>query len=283
MRWLAALLLAVPLTGCAASAADDGRLQVTAGFYPLVWVSERVGGEHVDVTGLTDPGVEPHDIEPTFARTVALARADLVVVEHGLQPAIDEAVAQNAEGRVLDVTDVVHLHHGDEHAEEERARPRRGRPALLARPPAARRRRRRGGRGPGRARPTERRVVRRQRHRPARRPRRPRRRVRLRPGRLRATRGRVEPRRVRVLGQVRDRGRPRRRPDPRRRADARRPRPAPAADPRGGHHHGVLRAAGQPEAHRRSRSRPRPAHGRPRPDRGARRATTPRTGTTTSR
>jgi zinc transport system substrate-binding protein len=114
MRWMAALLLAVPLTGCAASAADDGRLQVTAGFYPLVWVSERVGGEQVDVTGLTDPGVEPHDIEPTFARTVALARADLVVVEHGLQPAIDEAVAQNAEGRVLDVTDVVHLNHADE-------------------------------------------------------------------------------------------------------------------------------------------------------------------------
>ena len=113
MRWLAALLLAVPLTGCAASAADDGRLQVTAGFYPLAWVSERVGGEHVDVTGLTDPGVEPHDIEPTFARTVALARADLVVVEHGLQPAIDEAVAQNAEGRVLDVTDVVQLREED--------------------------------------------------------------------------------------------------------------------------------------------------------------------------
>jgi zinc transport system substrate-binding protein len=86
---------------------------VTAGFYPLVWVSERVGGEHIEVTGLTDPGVEPHDIEPTFARTVALARADLVVVEHGLQPAIDEAVAQNAEGRVLDVTDVVDLREED--------------------------------------------------------------------------------------------------------------------------------------------------------------------------
>jgi zinc transport system substrate-binding protein len=113
MRWLVTLLLAVPLTGCAASAADDGRLQVTAGFYPLVWVSERVGGEHIEVTGLTDPGVEPHDIEPTFARTVALARADLVVVEHGLQPAIDEAVAQNAEGRVLDVTDVVDLREED--------------------------------------------------------------------------------------------------------------------------------------------------------------------------
>ena len=185
MRWLAALLLAVPLTGCAASAADDGRLQVTAGFYPLVWVSERVGGEHVDVTGLTDPGVEPHDIEPTFARTVALARADLVVVEHGLQPAIDEAVAQNAEGRVLDV--------------DRRGRPgpratstaTAGRPALLARPAAARRRS--ATRWP-RTWPSstrERRVVRRQRHRPARRPRGARRRVRHRPGRLRATRGRV--------------------------------------------------------------------------------------------
>jgi zinc transport system substrate-binding protein len=123
MRWLATLLatllLAASLSGCAASAAGDGRVQVTAGFYPLAWVAERVGGEDVAVVGLTDPGVEPHDIEPTFARTVALARADLVVVEHGLQPAIDEAVEQNAEGQVLDVTDVVHLRHTeDEHADD---------------------------------------------------------------------------------------------------------------------------------------------------------------------
>ena len=116
MRWLATLLLVVPLTGCAALATDDdGRVRVTAGFYPLAWVAERVGGRHVEVTGLTDPGVEPHDIEPTFARTVALARADLVVVEHGLQPAIDEAVAQNAEGRVLDTTTVSPLDRDDPH------------------------------------------------------------------------------------------------------------------------------------------------------------------------
>jgi zinc transport system substrate-binding protein len=115
MRWLVALLLVAPLTGCAAVAADDGRVQVAAGFYPLAWVAERVGGTYVDVTGLTDPGVEPHDIEPTFARTVALARADLVVVEHGLQPAIDEAVAQNAEGRVLDTTTVSPLDGKDPH------------------------------------------------------------------------------------------------------------------------------------------------------------------------
>ena len=261
MRWLAALLLAVPLTGCAASAADDGRLQVTAGFYPLVWVSERVGGEHVDVTGLTDPGVEPHDIEPTFARTVALARADLVVVEHGLQPAIDEAVAQNAEGRRARRRPT-----WSACADGRRRRPTRtsgSTPLLLADagdavaadlaeldPPNA---------ASYAANATA----------------------------LRAdlddldaafASGLADCERHVVVSshdafgywaQVRDRGRPRRRPDPRRRAHAGRPRPAPAADPRRGHHHGVLRAAGQPEAHRFAGPRPRPAHRRPRPDRGA--------------
>ena len=115
-----ALLLVLPLTACGALADDDGKTRVTAGFYPLAWVAERVGGDDVDVVSLTDPGVEPHDIEPTLARTKALAEADLVVVEHGLQPAIDDAVEQNADGTVLDVTSVVHLRRADEgeHADE---------------------------------------------------------------------------------------------------------------------------------------------------------------------
>ena len=208
MRWLAVLLLVTPLTGCAALAADDGRVRVTAGFYPLAWVAERVGGADVEVVSLTDPGVEPHDIEPTFARTVALARADLVVVEHGLQPAIDEAVEQNAEGTVLDVTDVVHLRHaGDEHAEEET---RRGDehdhehgdvdphfwldPALLAEVGDAVAADLTG------ARPAARCVVRRQRADAAQRPGRARRGLRQRPGRLRTAPDRRQPRRVRLLG-----------------------------------------------------------------------------------
>jgi zinc transport system substrate-binding protein len=115
MRWLAVLLLVLPLTACAASVADDGRVRVTAGFYPLAWVAQRVGGTHVHVVSLTQPGVEPHDIEPTFARTVDLARANLVIVEPGLQPAIDDAVRQNAEGTVLETTSVSPLVDGDPH------------------------------------------------------------------------------------------------------------------------------------------------------------------------
>ena len=39
-----------------APANDDGRMPVSAAFYPLQFVAERVGGDHVRVTGLTKPG-----------------------------------------------------------------------------------------------------------------------------------------------------------------------------------------------------------------------------------
>jgi zinc transport system substrate-binding protein len=115
-----AALATVSLSGCSSDAGADDGVTVAAGFYPLEWVAERVGGTAIHVVGLTDPGVEPHDLEPTLARTRELAGADLVLIEHGLQPALDDAVEQNAQGTVLDVTDVVHLHPA-EHVEAEGA------------------------------------------------------------------------------------------------------------------------------------------------------------------
>ena len=76
----------------AASAADDDRMPVTAAFYPLQFAAERVGGDHVDVTSLTKPGAEPHDLELTPRAVGALAGADVVVYLAGFQPAVDDAV-----------------------------------------------------------------------------------------------------------------------------------------------------------------------------------------------
>jgi zinc transport system substrate-binding protein len=125
MSRLRALVASAPLlalvAGCGASASngsDGSRVEVVAGFYPLAWVAEQVGGSDISVESLTAPGVEPHDLEPSLARTVALSEADLVVVENDLQPALADAVEQNATGRVIDVLDVIALHHLD-HAEEE--------------------------------------------------------------------------------------------------------------------------------------------------------------------
>jgi zinc transport system substrate-binding protein len=119
---LARRLLALPLalatgigavTGCAA-AAEDGKPQVVASFYPLQFVAERIAGDHVDVTNLTQPGAEPHDLELSPRQTADLAGADVVLHEKGLQPAVDEALRNDDPGRVIDAAAVVGLHASDD-------------------------------------------------------------------------------------------------------------------------------------------------------------------------
>ena len=44
-------------------ASKDGTLTVMASFYPLKYLAEKVGGEHVTVTSLTPDGAEPQDLE----------------------------------------------------------------------------------------------------------------------------------------------------------------------------------------------------------------------------
>jgi zinc transport system substrate-binding protein len=114
---LAALLAGVALagsaagcagTGMASGGAQAGRPSVLAAFYPLVFVAEQIGGPEVRVTNLTTPGVEPHDLELTPRQVGAIADADLVIYLKGFQPAVDEAVEQNA-GRALEVAGVVPL------------------------------------------------------------------------------------------------------------------------------------------------------------------------------
>ncbi len=107
----------VLLAGCAAfsdvSASDNGRPQVATAFYPLQYVTQRVAGDLVTVENLTQPGAEPHDLELTISQSAEVAGADLVIYEHGFQPAVDDAVEQNATGDVIDAAEVVDLEHLD--------------------------------------------------------------------------------------------------------------------------------------------------------------------------
>ena len=102
---------------------------VAAAFYPLAWVTEQVAGDRAEVELLTSPGAEPHDLELGVAETAAVAGADLVVLLDGLQPAVDAAAEESAQGTVLDVADAVDLRpvadpdvdhddHADDHADE---------------------------------------------------------------------------------------------------------------------------------------------------------------------
>ena len=109
------LAVAMSLQGCAAFSADDRRPRVAAAFYPLAYVAERVAGDLAQVDDLTATGQEPHDLELSVRTTAELADADLVLYLSGFQPAVDDAVTQNATGEVLDAADVVPLEGGDPH------------------------------------------------------------------------------------------------------------------------------------------------------------------------
>jgi zinc transport system substrate-binding protein len=92
-----ALLLAACGGGSEGSAAGRG-LAVVASVYPLEFVLGRLGGEAIDLEGLTATGVEPHDLELSSAQVVDLVEADLVVyVGGGFQPAVEDAL-QDIEG-----------------------------------------------------------------------------------------------------------------------------------------------------------------------------------------
>ncbi|KRC57736.1 MULTISPECIES: metal ABC transporter substrate-binding protein [unclassified Nocardioides] len=112
-------------SGCSAFSESGGTSSggsgptVTAAFYPLAWLTERVSeGTDTDVELLTRPGSEPHDLELDVAKTAQIADADLVVYEAGFQPAVDDSVAQNATGDTLDVAALADLVPVDESAAE---------------------------------------------------------------------------------------------------------------------------------------------------------------------
>ena len=122
----AATAAGLVLAGCGAEdgggGGDDG-LQVVAGFYPLVWTAERVGGDRVEVSSLTPPGAEAHDLELAPRDVGAVADADLLVHLAGFQPAVD-AAAEEAGDAAWDAgsaADLLPMEHEEEHAEEEHA------------------------------------------------------------------------------------------------------------------------------------------------------------------
>jgi zinc transport system substrate-binding protein len=109
-----ALAIATALGGCA-SGSSDARPTVVTSFYPLQYVVRQLAGDRVRVVNLTAPGVEPHDLELKPRQVAELADADLVVYESKLQPAVDDAVEQNARDHALDVAESVDLEDSNLH------------------------------------------------------------------------------------------------------------------------------------------------------------------------
>ncbi|WP_245581285.1 metal ABC transporter substrate-binding protein [Propionicicella superfundia] len=123
---VAATLLAFGLTACS-PAAESGKLKVVAAFYPLAYIAETVGGDQVEVSNLTQPGAEPHDLELTAQQIASISDADLVLYQKGFQSAVDKAIEANPPKHAIDTSTLVTMleataedeHEGEEHEGED--------------------------------------------------------------------------------------------------------------------------------------------------------------------
>lgn len=89
--------------------ADGSPIRVIAGFYPLAYAAQQVGGSALEVINLTPPGAEAHDLELGPQQVAEIGEADLILYIPGFQPALDEAIAQVAPDRALNVTEAIAL------------------------------------------------------------------------------------------------------------------------------------------------------------------------------
>ncbi|MEJ5868208.1 zinc ABC transporter substrate-binding protein [Pseudokineococcus sp. 5B2Z-1] len=97
--------------GGAATDGDGGAapLQVAASFYPLQWVTQAVAGDRADVTSLTQPGTEPHDLELSPQEVATAVDADVFVTLQGFQGAVDAAADERGGEGVVDVAPAADL------------------------------------------------------------------------------------------------------------------------------------------------------------------------------
>lgn len=111
LQWMVTLLAAatVLVAGCSTGSAAKDTLQIKSSFYPLQYLTEQIGGEHVKVDSLTPPGTDAHSLELSPKTVNELGTADGVIYLSGFQNAVDEAVAQTKPAHALDVYDAASI------------------------------------------------------------------------------------------------------------------------------------------------------------------------------
>jgi zinc transport system substrate-binding protein len=101
---IAAAVLASAACGGSGGSGSGGKESVVASFYPLAYAAQQLGGARVDVTNLTPPGSEPHDLEVSPKDVAAIREADLVLLlGRGFQPQLEDAAGTG--GNVLRLLD----------------------------------------------------------------------------------------------------------------------------------------------------------------------------------
>jgi zinc transport system substrate-binding protein len=131
---IVAVFLVIVLVVFAPSASDtisdSEKIRVSASFYPLAFIAEHIGGEHVQVTNMTPAGGEPHDFEPTPREVTMIYDSDLFLFNGGGIDAWASMIANELESQgvlifqassfIPYLLDISHDHaHEHDHEHEE--------------------------------------------------------------------------------------------------------------------------------------------------------------------
>jgi zinc transport system substrate-binding protein len=117
MRVILILVMAAAISACGSASSDRStdKTSVVAAFYPLAYAAEQIGGDAVEVTNITPPGAEPHDVELSVRDVERVRSADVVLyLDGGFQPALERAV-DGADGETVDLLQSVEVREKDPH------------------------------------------------------------------------------------------------------------------------------------------------------------------------
>ena len=117
-------VVAGPLAACGDTAspavADGGKLAVVATTTQVADFARNIGGDHVVVTQILKPNIDPHDYEPTPADITAIGAAKVVLKSGvGLEKWLDETIASAGfKGATVDTSTGVQVRQGNGEQEE---------------------------------------------------------------------------------------------------------------------------------------------------------------------
>ncbi len=104
---------------------DVDKIQVVTTLFPLYDFARNVGGDHVEVTLLLPPGVEPHSYEPTPKDIRSIQDSDIFIYTGpAMEPWAEKLISSlETENIVIDASEGLELivgeHHDHEHEEHE--------------------------------------------------------------------------------------------------------------------------------------------------------------------
>jgi zinc/manganese transport system substrate-binding protein len=115
--WLAALVLALALAGCADRESGSGEIKVVATTTQVADLVRNVGGARAEVEGILSPDADPHAYEPRPSDAAELADAAVVFKSGGdLDGWLDELIdAAGGDAETVSLLDRVRTRGGDPH------------------------------------------------------------------------------------------------------------------------------------------------------------------------